>query len=436
MPAHKPVDWSSCWGRGLLLRASGLLLRASGLLLLVCGVGCQWTAPFVTEETTASPIEPSGIVLTGTGQTVPTNPAMVKAQADLDEALQLYRQGEYARARGIFHRLAEDKKNTPQLAEEARYHEAECYRKEGTLPSAADTYRRLLQDFPMGLYREQSCRRLFDIACYWLIDTNNQMQAYEEQKQGKRWIVWPELVHFDKSKPLLDERGRALQLLEQVHYSDPTGPTAPEALYLLGRVHFYLGNYREADHNFTQLMQMYKDSPKAAEAAELAIIAKNMSTGGPDYDGRKVSEAMTMVHQARQFFPELAKDQEKSAFLDRQMVNLTLHMAERDFRTAEFYRRTNHLGSAYWYYEIVRRRYPGTSYAERASQKMEELRDQIEAQQAKQANGGGSVFDGPRRFWAKLWGQRQTDPDQLPTRTLPAGPAPMARPIPAEMMPR
>jgi TolA-binding protein len=429
MPARKPVVWSDRSGRA---PAQGRL--AVCVLLLAYGVGCQMRAPFLSPDPPTVPTEPSGIVLTSSGQTVPTNPALVKAQADLDEAMQLYRQGEYARARRIFNSLAEDKKNKPELAEEARYYEAECYRKEGSLPSAADTYRRLLLDFPMGLYREQSCRRLFDIACYWLIDTNQQMQAYEEVRQGKRQFVWPDLVHFDKSKPVLDERGRALQLLEQVHYSDPTGPTAPEALYLLGRVHFYLGNYREADHSFSQLIQMYKDSPKAAEAAELAIICKNMSTGGPDYDGRKVSEAMSLVHQARQFFPELAKDPEKSKFLDRQMLNLTLHMAERDFRTAEFYRRTNHPGSAYWYYEIVRRRYPGTSYAELATQKMQELHDQIEAQQAKQARG--SIFDGPRRFWYKLWGQAEPEPDAQPTprRTTPAGPPPMARPIPAEMM--
>jgi hypothetical protein len=51
-----------------------------------------------------------------------------------------------------------------------------------------------------------------------------------------------------------------------------------------------------------------------------------------------------------------------------------LQQAEKDFRTAEFYRRTGHYGSAYFYYELVRRRYPGTPQAETSTQRMLELR--------------------------------------------------------------
>ena len=42
--------------------------------------------------------------------------------------------------------------------------------------------------------------------------------------------------------------------------------------------------------------------------------------------------------------------------------------------TAEFYRRTGHPGSAYFYYEIVRRRYPNTPYADEAIKQMQNLR--------------------------------------------------------------
>jgi len=52
--------------------------------------------------------------------------------------------------------------------------------------------------------------------------------------------------------------------------------------------------------------------------------------------------------------------------------------AEKDFKIAEFYRRTDHPGSAYFYYEIVRRRYPGTKYAEQAIERMHELRAKAE----------------------------------------------------------
>jgi outer membrane protein assembly factor BamD (BamD/ComL family) len=48
--------------------------------------------------------------------------------------------------------------------------------------------------------------------------------------------------------------------------------------------------------------------------------------------------------------------------------------AERDFQLAEFYWRTEHPGAAYFYDEVVQRRYPGTSFAEKARQRVEDVR--------------------------------------------------------------
>jgi RNA polymerase sigma factor (sigma-70 family) len=49
--------------------------------------------------------------------------------------------------------------------------------------------------------------------------------------------------------------------------------------------------------------------------------------------------------------------------------------AEKDWQTAEFYRRTGRLGSAYFSYELVRRRYPGTVFAEMAGERLRESRE-------------------------------------------------------------
>ncbi len=49
--------------------------------------------------------------------------------------------------------------------------------------------------------------------------------------------------------------------------------------------------------------------------------------------------------------------------------------AEKDFQTAEFYRRTGHPNSAYFCYEIVRRRYPESEFAAKAVEKMKELKE-------------------------------------------------------------
>jgi TolA-binding protein len=44
-----------------------------------------------------------------------------------------------------------------------------------------------------------------------------------------------------------------------------------------------------------------------------------------------------------------------------------------EFKMAEFYHQTGHPGSAAFYYELVSRRYPGTSIAQKAKERLEQL---------------------------------------------------------------
>lgn len=302
------------------------------------------------------------------------NPDMVKA-------LELFREQKYAEAEKICHKLAEKTKDNALLAEKARFYEAECLYQQKKYPKACDTYARMLNDHGSGVYREQAVHRMFDIANFWLEDTRQQMRESREVREGKRWVVGQNFVHWDRTKPLVDEEGRALQALEQVRYGDISGPLADKALFLMGSVHFYNENFRESDHFFTQLVEMHPNSPFAPQATQLAIISKHMCTGGSDYDGRKVAEARDLVHKAQMNYPELVK--EKSEFMERQLVAITLQQAEKDYKTAEFYRRTGKPCPAYFMYEVVRRRYPGTKYADLATERMHELRARVERE-----NGG------------------------------------------------
>jgi polyhydroxyalkanoate synthesis regulator phasin/F0F1-type ATP synthase assembly protein I len=48
--------------------------------------------------------------------------------------------------------------------------------------------------------------------------------------------------------------------------------------------------------------------------------------------------------------------------------------ADRDIEIAEFYRRTGKFGTAHFYFQLVQRRYPGTNFAEKAKQGLEDLK--------------------------------------------------------------
>ncbi len=340
-------------------------------------------------------------------------------------AHELFRQGDYVKAEALFKYVA-DKKRTPMaVAEEARYYQAESLRLERKLAKAADVYADLLNKFPNSAYREQATRHMFDIADFWLEDTRAEMEQTKEKNEGKRWFVPSHFVHnpFDGEKPFLDEEGRAIEKLEQVRYNDINGPLADQALFLAGSVKFFNGDYKEADNYFSQIHEKHPNSPLAQKAVELAIVSKHLSTGGADYDGRKVAEARKLVQSAFDNYPELAN--KKRDFLERQLGGITLQQAEKDYRMAEFWKRTGHIGSAYFYFEMVQRRYPNTKFAAMA-------KDQVELLKAKAAKDKNVITPPPAKA---LLGQPARVGEETAPRPRPDGPpveeAPAPRPVPA-----
>lgn len=372
-----------CFRRNIAILASAAALCS----------GCETPSLFQREQ----PPAPAGMVMRD-GQLVPDQSGG-RGSPELAAAHELYRAGSYGAAAKAFKKVADNTRNSPSIGEEARFYEAESLSRQDDLPKACDTYHKMLVDFPAGTYRDQAVRRMFDIANFWLDDTRNEMAAYREKKEGKRTFVVPAVFHLDKKKPWVDEEGRAMQALENVHLNDITGPLADKSLFLAGGVKFYREDYKEADHFFSMLVEQHPNSALAPQAVELAIISKHMSTGGADYDGRKVAEARVMVDTALRNYPQLAAD--KSDFLDRQLGSITMQQAEKDYKIGEFYRRTGHPGSAYFYYEIVRRRYPNTKWAEMAAARMEDLR----ALAAQGRMEPPSMFDGVSATWDKVVGR-------------------------------
>lgn len=320
----------------------------------------------------APPPPAETILLRADGVVSEPPPKPGSPEALLAGARELFRQGQYEKAESLFKYVADKKKAPMAVAEEARYYEAESLRLQGKLPKAADTYVDLLNKFPNTAYREQALRHMFDIADFWLQDSRERFAELKEKNEGKRWFVSPNFVHFEKEKPLLDEEGRAIEKLEQVRYNEINGPLADQALFMAGSVKFLNEDYREADNYFSQIHEKHPNSPLAEKAVELAIISKHLSTGGADYDGRKVAEARKLVQAAFDNYPELAN--KKKDFLARQLVGITLQQAEKDYKMAEFWKRTGHIGAAYFYFEMVQRRYPNTPFAELARKQSEELK--------------------------------------------------------------
>ena len=415
--------------------------------------GCTWDQlnPFSkAEPPPAQAAAQSSVVLRPDGL-AEAKPSPADKDPDLLAAKELFRGRDYAKAEPLFHAIAEGgsgawwkinllsgeaeektkKERSVVVSEEARFYEAECFYMQKDYPKAADTYKRMLNDFGSGAHREQACQRLFDIANYWLEDTRTEMEQTREKQAGKRWFVTPNFVHTDKTKPLFDEEGRAIEALEAVRYSDINGPLADKVLFMIGTVKFFNEDYREADYQFTQIVEKHKNSTLYPRAAEMAIISKAMSTGGSDYDGRKVAEARDMVPIALASYkekehsePELAR--EKEEFLRRQLAGITMQQAEKDYKLADFFLRRGQPESAYFLYQIVRNRYPGTKYADLATDQMHQIRAKVE-----QENGTRLPMPeaAPLQPDAAKFYQQAPGAPQVPAAVPPSGPQ-TAAPVP------
>jgi tetratricopeptide (TPR) repeat protein len=338
------------------------------------------------------------------------------AETKQAEAEEFFRQEKYDKARPLFTEVADNTANTAQLAERARFMQAECRRLSQQYPEAVDTYHKLLVDFPSGAYRQTACARIYEISEYWLEDFRAELDRRADEKGVLR--KWPGMPNpFDKTRPSLDQEGRTLQALEYVHTHDITGPQADRALFWCGYVNYVRGNFQEADHFFSQLVEMHKDSPLKTQASLMAVQCKNNATGGAIYDGRRCAEALMLVHQMEATMPEARNDPATAEKLTKAKFAIRAQQAEKDFKRAEYYERTGHPAPAYFSYELVRRRYGGTKYSDLATERMTDIKAKMDQQKA------GGQPDGPweilQNQWGRLWGE---NPDPTKDEPIPDGP--------------
>lgn len=348
-----------------------------------------------------------------------------EADTKMAKAQELYDNGEYRAAQRIFGDLADNTFNPVLVAEKARFLEAECLRERRHLTDAVATYNRQLQDFPAGAFREQAANRMYEIAyTEWL--EKDVLADIEAEQAGvkKSWWQRQRIPNpFDETRPTFDVEGEALKTLENAHTHDIVGPNADKALFWCGYVHYTRERWEDADHFFSQLIENHKDSKLRPMALKMAIDAKNLATGGAVYDSQKAAEALQLVHHVEATDPEFAKDAEKKQWLTEKRMAVRMQLAQKDFEMAKYYERTRNPAPAYFYYELVCRRYPGTKYSDMAKIRLAELdkvRQQMDADRAagKYEGTAGAIT----RQWDRFTGKPVDPANVTPDATAPSGP--------------
>lgn len=284
--------------------------------------------------------------------------------------------GDYEQAIKVGKKTAKKFKES-SLGEEAQFYVAESYYAQGQFSKAQDGYDQLFEDYPSTRYVEPSTRKLYRIARIWLevaepVAKNEIRQAsgekvIEDEKPAKppldptlRVRVLPNF--HDRSRPMFDTQGRALECLKSIWMNDPTGPLADDSLMLTATYYQRHDNYVEADRYYEILREEYPDSPHLEEAFLLGAHVKQMSYQGPYYEGRELTGARKLKEQSLQLFPASHSRQQLRKDLDQ----LYLLEAQRAWSKVEYYQKKRRPRAVAIACIQVVSEYPDTSFAKDA----------------------------------------------------------------------
>jgi len=160
-----------------------------------------------------------------------------------------------------------------------------------------------------------------------------------------------------------------LEILGELSAEYPGNEYAELALKTRGDYLFRTGDHALAELDYNRLIREYPRSRYHQYALKRAAEAALASFGGVRYDEAPIVEASERFREYRNAYPGEA---------DRDGVGLVLDSiremrADKEFRVGRYYERTDHLSSAVYYYELVRRDWPGTVAASRATRRLELL---------------------------------------------------------------
>jgi outer membrane protein assembly factor BamD (BamD/ComL family) len=300
-----------------------------------------------------SNIEKSWLKLTGQDKNVGVS------QSAFQEGENLYRQARYAEAAEKF-KIAAKRWPDSAVEEDALFLQGESEFFQDRYPAANTAYGELLKKYPNSRHLDKVVNRRFGIARYW----------QQVAEKSPHWPVTPNL--FDKECPWFDTEGHALATYDRIRMDDPTGPLADDAIMASGNAYFLKNRFLDADYYYDLLRKDYPRSEHLANAFKLGLQCKLRKYQGPAYDGTPLVEAEELVNQMLTQFPREMADERERLVTVRKEIHAQL--AARDFNMGEYYDKGSHYGAARYYYASVVKKYPDSSFAQTAQQRMDAIK--------------------------------------------------------------
>ncbi len=272
-----------------------------------------------------------------------------------DTGLKLYAAKDYDKAAKEF-KTAADRFPDSSLEEDAMFMQAESYFFADRYSAAEDLYGELIKKYTNTRHLNDTTARQFAIARYW----------QQTDEAHHRWTLVPNF--FDRTQPMFDTGGHAINAYNDVRVNDPRGQLADAAIMAEANIYFKAHRWEDADYYYNLLRTDYPKSRYQLDAHLLGLQCKFRKYQGPAYNGKPLEEANQLIDQMLVQFPnELGEEREK---LVRYKAEVKAQMATRDIHLAQYFDNGAHYRAAKIYYARVMKDYPDTPFSEQAKTRL------------------------------------------------------------------
>lgn len=269
-----------------------------------------------------------------------------------DWAMQFYLAKIYPRAISEFKKLIKVYPHS-ELAPDAQYYIGRSYEDMGKYYKAYLAYQKVIDTYPRTELTDEIIERQFRIA--------NLYYSGKKEKLFGLAII-----------PAID---KAMEIYQKVIENAPYGKYADLAQFKIGECYKKNRQFKEAAEAFQKLINDYPKSLLIEQAKYEAAYCTYKMSLRPNYDQKPTEEA---IKEFERFVKEKAEGDLKVE-ADEVLIRLQEKKAQSLFNTAHFYERTRHYKSAIVYYQEIIDKYPKTTVAPKAFERIAVLEKKIKA---------------------------------------------------------
>jgi len=288
-------------------------------------------------------------------QAVGLGPDKKIADAAFAEGAKLFTEKRYDEAAKKFKTAVSRWPDSAQ-EEDAMFLLAESYFFADRYSAGIDTYGELLKKYPNTRHLNVIGARQFAVARYW----------QDVDHAHHRFALVQNLTN--RTLPLFDTGGYAINTYDSVRVNDPRGPFADASIMAVANIYFQDTRYEDADYYYNLIRTDYPKSKYLMDAYLLGLQCKLLKYQGAGYNGKPLEEADHLIDDMLVQFPtELGAERDR---IVKAKAEVRAQKATRDIKLAQYWDNGKHYGAARIYYAKVLKDYPQTPFAEEAKTRL------------------------------------------------------------------